>query len=109
NIEHNVELIYEIIDGKRPEITNDTPECFANLMKKCWDSDPLKRPTSYEIEQSLNKMYGDEVFKQAEKKRLVLIQLKQLGPEFSEKSHPKAIYTKYIKKEYEFDINNIQR
>ncbi|GBC47785.2 uncharacterized protein OCT59_000357 [Rhizophagus irregularis] len=79
-------------------------------------------------------MYGDEVFKQAEKKRLVLIQLKQLGPEFSEKSHPKAIYTsralssliskastinsssmisfnvkqEYIKKEYEFDINNIQ-
>uniref|UniRef100_U9UQ98 Serine-threonine/tyrosine-protein kinase catalytic domain-containing protein n=1 Tax=Rhizophagus irregularis (strain DAOM 181602 / DAOM 197198 / MUCL 43194) TaxID=747089 RepID=U9UQ98_RHIID len=34
NIEHNVELIYEIIDGKRPEITNDTPECFANLMRK---------------------------------------------------------------------------
>ena len=28
-----------------------------------------------------------------EKKRLELIQLKKLGPEFSEKSHPKAIYT----------------
>ncbi len=23
------------IDGKRPEITYDTPECFANLMKRC--------------------------------------------------------------------------
>ena len=44
DVEHNTELIYTIIDGKRPEITNDTPECFANLMKKCWDSDPLKRP-----------------------------------------------------------------
>ena len=32
-------------------------------------------------------------FKQAENKRLELIQLKQLGPEFSEKSHPKAIFT----------------
>jgi hypothetical protein len=27
NIEHDVNLIYEIIDGKRPEITNDTPGC----------------------------------------------------------------------------------
>uniref|UniRef100_U9UNT2 Protein kinase domain-containing protein n=1 Tax=Rhizophagus irregularis (strain DAOM 181602 / DAOM 197198 / MUCL 43194) TaxID=747089 RepID=U9UNT2_RHIID len=134
NIEHNVELICEIIDGKRPEITNDTPECFANLMKKCWDSDPLKRPTSYEIENSFSKMHGGgEVFEQAEKKRLELIKLKQLGPEFSEKSHPKAIYTsralssliskastmssmislnvkqEYITQEYEFDIDNIQR
>ncbi|RGB39181.1 kinase-like domain-containing protein, partial [Rhizophagus diaphanus] len=49
NVEHDINLIYEIIDGKRPEITNDTPELFANLMKKCWDSDPSKRPTSGEI------------------------------------------------------------
>ncbi|CAG8750823.1 8762_t:CDS:2, partial [Rhizophagus irregularis] len=34
-----------------------------------------------------------EIFKQAEQKRLELIQLKQLGPEFSEKPHPGAIYT----------------
>ncbi|CAB5181177.1 uncharacterized protein OCT59_000420 [Rhizophagus irregularis] len=69
---------------------------------------------------------------QAENKRLELIQSKKLGPEFSEKSHPKAIYTsralsdliskastissmvssnmkqEYITKEYEIDINNIQ-
>ena len=31
--------------------------------------------------------------KQAEIKRLELIQLKKLGPKFSEKSHPKAIFT----------------
>ncbi|CAB5188879.1 unnamed protein product [Rhizophagus irregularis] len=69
-------------------------------------------------------------FEQAEKKRLELIQLKKLGPEFSEKPHPKAIYTsralsdliskastigsfnikqEYITQEYEFDIDNIQR
>ncbi|PKY32035.1 kinase-like protein [Rhizophagus irregularis] len=92
NIKHNVELIYKIIDGKRPEITNDTPECFANLMKN------------------------------------------QLGPEFSENPHPKAIFTsralssliskastinsssmisfnvkqEYITREYEIDTNNNQ-
>ncbi|PKY31575.1 kinase-like protein [Rhizophagus irregularis] len=77
---------------------------------------------------SNNEIYG------AENKRLELIRSKKLGPEFSEKSHSKAIYTSralssliskastinsssmisfnvkqgYITKEYEFDINNIQ-
>ena len=37
----------------------------------------------------------DEIkqFEQAENKRMELIQLKKLGPEFSEKPHPKAIFT----------------
>ncbi|PKY25565.1 kinase-like protein [Rhizophagus irregularis] len=155
NVEHNFSLIYEIIDGKRPEITSDTPECFANLMKKCWDSEPSKRPTTDEIkvifeewssiiyktkffEQAVKKRLESkltqEALEQAEKKRLELIQLKKLGPEFSEKPHPNAIYTsralsslifksstidfssinsvstiqEYITKEYELDINKVQ-
>ncbi|CAB4403173.1 unnamed protein product [Rhizophagus irregularis] len=143
NIEHNVELICEIIDGKRPEITNDTPKCFANLMKKCWYSNPSKRPTIDKILDYIHDwtfpvmypQFRDRIvaFEQSEKRRLELIQLKQLGPEFSEKSHPKAIFTsrvlssliseastinssmislnvkqEYITQEYEFDINNIQ-
>ncbi|CAB5200375.1 unnamed protein product [Rhizophagus irregularis] len=43
-----------------------------------------------------------EIFKQAEQKRLELIQLKQLGPEFSEKPHPGAF--KYNTKEQDLDI-----
>ncbi|GBC49810.2 kinase-like domain-containing protein [Rhizophagus irregularis DAOM 181602=DAOM 197198] len=149
NVEHNVNLIYEIIDGKRPEITNDTPDCFSNLMIKCWDSNPQKRPTIGKIIEILNSFnkWGNELdfitkaffnnglfyeqcfttknsiiekaFINAEAKRLELIQLKKLGPEFSKKSHPKAIYTSralssvisetgYITKEYEYDINNIR-
>ncbi|CAG8462169.1 4248_t:CDS:2 [Rhizophagus irregularis] len=78
------------------------------------------------IFKSENKIMKVIVFKQAEEKRLELIQLKKLGPEFSEKS-PKAIYTgsslnskqttnssptisssikhEYITKEFELDIN----
>ncbi|RIB21905.1 kinase-like domain-containing protein, partial [Gigaspora rosea] len=33
----------------RPIITEDTPQCWAILMQKCWQSDPLKRPTINEI------------------------------------------------------------
>ncbi|PKC06664.1 kinase-like protein [Rhizophagus irregularis] len=55
NVEHDHNLIFNIIDGVRPEITEDTP--------------------------------------QSEFKREKLIDLKKLGPNFSLKSHPKAIYT----------------
>jgi serine/threonine protein kinase len=97
NIEHDVDLIYKIIDGKRPKITDDTPEDFANLMKKCWSSDPKKRPSAKKIYESLDywsNMEGDiNQFNQAEEIRLELIKSKLLGPEFSEKPHSKAIYT----------------
>src|SRR5205814_1602513 len=97
NVEHDTDLIYEIIDGKRPEITSDTPECLANLMKRCWDSDPLKRPPISEIRNTVHNWYFLTkclgYFEQAEKNRIELIQSKKLGPEFSEKPHPKAIFT----------------
>ena len=97
NIEHDHKLIFEIIDGKRPEITNDTPECLADLMKRCWDSDPKKRPLITEIRKAVGSWkYGKNKkiyrFGKAEKKRLELISLGKLGPEFIE-NHPKAIYT----------------
>ena len=33
----------------RPKITKDTPPEMAELMKKCWDADPNKRPTFAQI------------------------------------------------------------
>ncbi|CAI2163994.1 14800_t:CDS:2 [Funneliformis geosporum] len=36
---------------------------------------------------------GSDIYSMAEQKRLKLISLEKLGPEFSEKPHPKAIYT----------------
>ncbi|UZO02393.1 uncharacterized protein OCT59_020874 [Rhizophagus irregularis] len=67
-----------------------------------------------------------ENFNQAEVKRLKSIELKKLGPEFTENPHSKAVYKsrslnsfisfdnssligpqEYISKEYEYDINNI--
>ncbi|RIA86865.1 kinase-like domain-containing protein, partial [Glomus cerebriforme] len=44
---HDTELIIEICDGLRPPIiTNEPEDCnYIDLMKKCWHSDPNKRPT----------------------------------------------------------------
>jgi hypothetical protein len=92
NIEHDINLIYKIIDGKRPEITDDTPECLSNLMKKCWNSDPSERPSLTEIVETVGNWYFRkncaEQFEQAEIKRLELI--KTIKP--NEKSHPGAVY-----------------
>ncbi|PKY21930.1 kinase-like protein [Rhizophagus irregularis] len=97
NVEHDIQLIYKILDGERPKITEDTPECYANLMKSCWDNDPKKRTTMTEVRKTFGKWFfknkNIEPFNQAELKRLELISLKKLGPEFSEKPHPSAIYT----------------
>jgi serine/threonine protein kinase len=113
NVE-DINIMYKTLDGKRPEITNDTPEFFANLMKRCWDSNPLKRPTIHEVYDSavkwcqltgeliyfgvpfngpVDSVYLVEAIRQAEKKRLELIQSKKLGPKSTEKYHPKADFT----------------
>ncbi|GBC06429.1 hypothetical protein RclHR1_06820008 [Rhizophagus clarus] len=130
NIEHDTHFIYEIIDGKRPEITNDIPEEFAYLMKKCWNSVPEKRPSAKKICGTINHWLStkddEKIFNQAEEIRLELIKSKVIGPEFSEPRHSQENYTskpsvdsskmisfnmkqEYITKEYELDIEKIQK
>ncbi|GBB84537.1 hypothetical protein RclHR1_01110022 [Rhizophagus clarus] len=131
NVEHNTELIYKIIDGERPEITKDTPECFVKLLKRCWESDPMKRPSIAEVHGSFWYWYFKKVdadqFKQAESKRLELLQQKILGTESIKKYHSNAIeqatnisepssinstssvlLKEYTSRETEFDINELQ-
>jgi serine/threonine protein kinase len=49
NRAHDIELSFSICKGERPKIIENTPQCYVNLMKKCWDKDPLKRPSSKEV------------------------------------------------------------
>jgi serine/threonine protein kinase len=108
---HDTNLIYKIIDGKRPEITNDTPEYFSDLIKKCWDPNPSKRPHIREIRKTISlwlymiknilyplinqaeKIEFIDKLNQAEKIRLELIKANKLGPKFTAKPHIGAIYT----------------
>ena len=46
NRPHDHLLILDILKGERPE---NTPEFYAELMKKCWNHDPENRPTAGEI------------------------------------------------------------
>jgi serine/threonine protein kinase len=46
---HDFQLSLSICRGERPKIIKNTPQCYVDLMKKCWDEDPLKRPSSKEV------------------------------------------------------------
>ncbi|CAB4443320.1 unnamed protein product [Rhizophagus irregularis] len=49
NRAHDIQLSLSICEGERPEIIENTPQCYVDLMKKCWDEEPLKRPSSKEV------------------------------------------------------------
>ncbi|EXX61485.1 Sps1p [Rhizophagus irregularis DAOM 197198w] len=49
NRAHDVQLSLSICKGERPEIIKNTPQCYVDLMEKCWDENPLKRPSSKEV------------------------------------------------------------
>ncbi|GBC08300.1 hypothetical protein RclHR1_00800027 [Rhizophagus clarus] len=46
---HDLQLALSICKGDRPEILGNTPQCYVDLMKKCWNQNPLKRPSASEV------------------------------------------------------------
>ncbi|RGB41367.1 kinase-like domain-containing protein, partial [Rhizophagus diaphanus] len=46
---HDIQLASSICKGERPEIIENIPQCYIDLMKKCWNEDPSKRPSASEI------------------------------------------------------------
>src|SRR5687768_5484351 len=44
---HDSQLIKEIMLGLRPSVVFGTPTVFADLMRKCLDSEPSNRPTVF--------------------------------------------------------------
>ena len=46
NIPHDLDLALDVCQGLRPNIIEGTLFEYVELMKKCWDSDPNKRPTA---------------------------------------------------------------
>jgi hypothetical protein len=52
---HDVDLALAVLDGSRPVIIEGTPDFYANIMKQCWDADPLKRPDASLLPKYLKK------------------------------------------------------
>src|SRR5437016_1377992 len=77
---HNHCLVKDILKGERPQITDDTPEFYTELMKRCWNHNPENRPTAEEIRGCFREYYlGDrtkekeEIIELAETKRQEII------------------------------------
>jgi serine/threonine protein kinase len=56
NYEHDYDLAMNIVNGIRPKIIPGTPLEYKNLMKQCWDADPLKRPDINTLLYEINKL-----------------------------------------------------
>ncbi|CAB5182627.1 unnamed protein product [Rhizophagus irregularis] len=46
-------LADQIKRGRRPNIPKEMPECYATLIRNCWNSDPQKRPTALDIKEKI--------------------------------------------------------
>ena len=97
---HNHCLISDILKGERPQITDDTPEFYAELIKRCWDYNPENRPTAEEIRDCLWEYWYDiteekkEIIKSAEAKRQEIINSDEFMSDTKNyKCHPESFYT----------------
>ncbi|UZO00667.1 uncharacterized protein OCT59_011787 [Rhizophagus irregularis] len=89
---HSGNLLIDICDGSRPEIVEGTPECYKELMQKCWHKNPNERPNIAnivrEIEKWLNDIFeGDDVWSKADRNHSTIKKLPKI------KIHSEAVYT----------------
>ncbi|CAB4406238.1 unnamed protein product [Rhizophagus irregularis] len=50
---HDVHLIVDIFDGLRPQTCHFAPPVYNDLLERCWNRDPSKRPSIKEILESI--------------------------------------------------------
>ncbi|CAB5383650.1 unnamed protein product [Rhizophagus irregularis] len=100
---HDLQLALSICRGERPEIIENTPQCYVDLMKKCWDEDPLKRPSSKEvlniIKNWIFRPSNKEIEDINEESKSNIMEFINAPIEHNNlivKSHPKACYTSHL-------------
>src|SRR6266511_4606570 len=65
DIAHGPGLILKICEGLQPQILPSMPDDYAQMMQRCWDIDPSKRPTIPELfifaHNKLEEIYEDKI------------------------------------------------
>ncbi|RHZ82121.1 hypothetical protein Glove_114g89 [Diversispora epigaea] len=59
---YDPELAIAIFNGYRPKIHKGTPQCYVELMKKCWHNNPVERPNAETIYRTLEKWVRNLVY-----------------------------------------------
>ncbi|CAB5201299.1 unnamed protein product [Rhizophagus irregularis] len=98
NRAHDIQLSLSICRGERPEIIENIPQCYVELMKKCWNEDSSKRPSSKEVSEIIEKWifppHNYEVSEELKSNIMEFINapIGQHSNPVTE-SHPEAYYT----------------
>ncbi|GBC48518.2 kinase-like domain-containing protein [Rhizophagus irregularis DAOM 181602=DAOM 197198] len=95
NRAHDEFLALDICEGVRPEINKlKAPKFYIELMNKCWDLNPNKRPNATEISDQISLWKNDDFEHVENYRKANLFKRDQLI------NHPQAIYTSRILNPY---------
>ncbi|PKY52975.1 hypothetical protein RhiirA4_470932, partial [Rhizophagus irregularis] len=111
DIAHDKILAISICQGLRPKSNYKIPQLILDIIKQCWDADPLKRPKAQElfklVDNLYDELYGDsddddsddgEINKQVKEakrinKKFTSTSLPYNGTTLSYTTNPQAVYT----------------
>ncbi|CAB4412225.1 unnamed protein product [Rhizophagus irregularis] len=103
DIVHDKFLAISICQGLRPKSNYKIPQLILNIIKQCWNADPLKRPKANELRELLDNLCNEsyaysEIKKQIEEadkinEKLTSSSLLYNGPTLSYNTNPQAVYT----------------
>ncbi|CAB5380496.1 unnamed protein product [Rhizophagus irregularis] len=95
NRAHDLQLSLSICKGERPEIIENTPQCYVDLMKKCWNEDPLKRPSALEVKYVIKNwiFYPYKVSEELKSNIMEFINAPIGHNNLATESHPQTCYT----------------
>jgi serine/threonine protein kinase len=96
NIPHDGKLALAICNGLRPRVAKGTPQCYIDLVNKCLDAIPEKRPTANKLISVIDglKYRNRKEFIDANEANKII----QQESSFETTSHSEAVYTSRLMK-----------
>ncbi|GBB92093.1 hypothetical protein RclHR1_19610001, partial [Rhizophagus clarus] len=94
---HDLQLSLSICKGERLEIIKNTPQCYVDLMKKCWNGNPFKRPSAKEVKNIIESWIfrpdNDEISEKLKSNIMEFINAPIVHNNLTIEPHPQAYYT----------------
>ncbi len=84
NKAHDYNLAIQLLSGLRPEMLPEIPFTIQNLIHRCWEDDPSKRPNIEEIFDTIKEQYKEIL----ENEELIIEHENKKQTRKVEKSHP---------------------
>ncbi|GBC08563.1 hypothetical protein RclHR1_08220001 [Rhizophagus clarus] len=109
NRAHDFQLSISICKGERPGIIESTPQCYVDLMNKCWNEDPLERPSAEKVSDIIanwifcpfdkdnhKEISNDKISEELKSNIMEFINAPIGNNNLITESHPQAYYTSHL-------------